>query len=201
MRRITSLFLTAGGLAALMLGAPSVHAQSAEQLINQLKPKTSVMGGTRGIHPVGPAATPAPTATPAANVAPVGHVTTQAPAASQTEPASVDLNVQFSTGSAELTQAAVRTLNELGKALSSPTLAEYHFRIEGHTDTVGTAEANKALSERRAETVVNYLSSKFGVKKSRLQAVGMGEESLLVPTPDQTAEVRNRRVHVVNTGA
>jgi outer membrane protein OmpA-like peptidoglycan-associated protein len=131
----------------------------------------------------------------------MGHMAAPTPPPAQIEPASVDLNVQFSTGSAQLTPAAMRTLNELGKALSSATLAQYHFRIEGHTDTVGTADANKALSERRAEAVVSYLSSKFGVDKSRLQAEGLGEESLLVPTPDQTAEIRNRRVHVVNTGA
>ena len=92
-------------------------------------------------------------------------------------------------------------LNELGRALSSKDLAGYKFRIEGHTDTVGTAEANRLLSEQRARVVVTYITSHFGVDASRLQAVGKGQQELAVPTPAQTPEPRNRRVLVVNLGA
>ncbi len=60
---------------------------------------------------------------------------------------------------------------------------------------------NHALSERRAEAVVNYVAKKFGVDPSKLQAVGMGEDGLLVQTPPQTPEPRNRRVQVINLGA
>ena len=48
---------------------------------------------------------------------------------------------------------------------------------------------------------MNYIVTKFGVQASRLQAVGMGEQGLLVSTPDQTPEPRNRRVQVINLGA
>jgi outer membrane protein OmpA-like peptidoglycan-associated protein len=129
-----------------------------------------------------------PVAVPAATAAPVSG------------PA-VNLTVNFASGSADLTPDAVRTLDELGSALSSKELAGYHFRIEGHTDTVGSAEYNRALSERRAEAVVDYIAKKFSVETTRLQAVGMGEQGLMVPTPPQTAEPRNRRVQVVNLGA
>ena len=112
----------------------------------------------------------------------------------------VSLTVEFDTGSAELTPAATHVLDNLGKALNDPKLSNYRFRIEGHTDTVGTAEMNQALSERRAEAVVNYLASNYHVDLSRVQAVGMGEKGLLIPTPDQTSEPRNRRVQVVNIG-
>jgi len=124
----------------------------------------------------------------------------QAPAAT-TEAPSVNLTVQFPNGSAQLTPAAMHTLDELGRALSSATLASYKFRIEGHTDTVGSAELNKSLSEQRAEAVVSYLASKFNIDKARLTPVGMGEDGLLVPTPANTPEPRNRRVQVVNLGA
>ncbi len=107
----------------------------------------------------------------------------------------------FATGSAELTPQAIQTLNDLGRALTAPSLANYKFRVEGHTDTVGNPELNKALSERRAASVVAYLTSTFPVDRVRLQPVGMGQEGLLVPTPDQTPEPRNRRVLVVNTGS
>jgi outer membrane protein OmpA-like peptidoglycan-associated protein len=100
-----------------------------------------------------------------------------------------------------LTPAAVKTLSELGRALSSETLSSYHFRIEGHTDTVGAADTNKALSDRRAQAVVAFLSNSFKIDPSRLEAVGMGEDGLLIQTPPNTPEPRNRRVQVINLGA
>jgi outer membrane protein OmpA-like peptidoglycan-associated protein len=114
---------------------------------------------------------------------------------------SVNLTVNFPNGSADLTPEAMASLDALGKALASSDLANYRFRIEGHTDTVGSPEYNRALSERRAEAVVSYIESKYGVAASRLQAVGMGEQGLLVSTPPQTPEPRNRRVQVINLGA
>ncbi|MBV9757402.1 MAG: OmpA family protein [Alphaproteobacteria bacterium] len=207
----TPLAVTAAALliAGAGLGAPAfAQNPSAESIIQSLKPSGGAT--TRGIHPVGPeAGAPAPgpmtggTAT-VHPIAPRGHaaarMTAPPPAAAEGSP-SVNLTVQFRTGSADLTSAAEHTLDELGHALSSPSLASFRFRIEGHTDTVGSADKNKALSQERAEKVVDYLASKFGVDKSRLEAVGMGEEGLLVQTPPQTPEPRNRRVTVVNVGA
>jgi outer membrane protein OmpA-like peptidoglycan-associated protein len=57
------------------------------------------------------------------------------------------------------------------------------------------------LSQRRADAVVAYLTSKFAISAAQLQAVGRGQEKLLVTTPDQTNEPANRRVTVVNLGA
>ena len=73
--------------------------------------------------------------------------------------------------------------------------------VKGHTDTVGSAEANQILSERRAAAVRDYLINKFGVDPSRLVAVGLGQTQLLVPTPDNTPNAQNRRVQVVNIGS
>uniref|UniRef100_UPI001F1FD08D OmpA family protein n=1 Tax=Falsiroseomonas oryziterrae TaxID=2911368 RepID=UPI001F1FD08D len=114
---------------------------------------------------------------------------------------SVNLTVNFASGSAELTPQATRTLDELGRALASAELSAFRFRVEGHTDTVGDAAQNQSLSERRAAAVVQYLTSRHGIAPSRLQAVGMGESAPLVPTGDQVPEPRNRRVQVVNIGA
>ena len=57
-------------------------------------------------------------------------------------------------------------------AQSSKDLADYRFRIEGHTDTVGSADYNQALSERRAKAVVSYMAKKYGVNTARLEPVG-----------------------------
>ena len=127
-------------------------------------------------------------------------------AAGQTQPATaeapaVSMNVQFASGSAELTPQAIQTLTTLGQALTNPSLANYRFRIEGHTDTVGLPAQNQQLSQRRAETVVDYLASNFHIDRSRVQAIGMGEDGLMIKTPPQTPEERNRRVQVVNIGS
>lgn len=211
-------------VAALMFTTAPVFAQSnpsADQIINSLKPTGNLTGGgTRGIRLAAPSAdgtapaqaqdsgsyaagshaSGAPARTGSARVAstkPMGH----AAASASTGGPSVNLTVDFPNGSAELTPEAMSTLDALGRALSSSDLASYRFRIEGHTDTVGSKEYNRTLSEQRAEAVVHYIVSKYSVPASRLQAVGMGEEGLLVSTPPQTPEPRNRRVQVINLGA
>jgi OmpA-OmpF porin, OOP family len=154
-----------------------------QQILKSLTPTSGMDNTTRGIR----------FATPHGGAPGQPHTPARAP--------SVSLNVDFATGSAVLTPRAMQALDALGGVLGNPSLAAYHFRIEGHTDTVGSAALNKALSEHRAKAVIEYLTSKYNVSPSRLQAVGMGEEGLLVPTPDQTPEPRNRRVLVVNAGA
>jgi outer membrane protein OmpA-like peptidoglycan-associated protein len=113
---------------------------------------------------------------------------------------SVSLALQFASNSAELTPQAASVLDELGRALSSPGLSHDRFRIEGHTDTVGSPKYNKALSQRRANAVAAYLEQKFAIPPARLRPVGFGQEGLAVPTPPQTDNAENRRVRVVNLG-
>jgi len=184
---------------------------SADELIKLLKPTGAIGSGTRGIRPAGgPAPAPAPVATaPAPVAATPAHVPASAPArpavTATAAPApaaapSANLQVQFATDSAELTPQARATLDQLGRALSSADLAAYRFRIEGHTDTVGSAEHNMALSSRRADAVVEYLASTYHVARERMQAVGMGEQDLAVQTGQGVSEPRNRRVQVVNLG-
>ena len=198
-------------VAPLMFGSMPSFAQSspsASQIINSLKPSGNlVTGGTRGIR-LAPSndtsATPAPAPSPAQQPRVASSKPVAVPAASTAAHPSgpaVNLTVNFATGSADLTPDAIKTLDQLGQALSSKELSGFKFRIEGHTDTVGSPEFNRTLSERRAEAVVDYIAKKYGVEPGRMQAVGMGEEGLLVKTPPQTAEPRNRRVEVINLGA
>jgi outer membrane protein OmpA-like peptidoglycan-associated protein len=207
-------------LAPLIIASTPVFAQSnpsSESIINSLRPTGNLTaGGTRGIRLAAPSSdgtapaqagsqsssvVPAATGGQArvASAKPVTHATAPAPA--EASGPSVNLTVNFPNGSADLTPEAMTTLDALGKALASSDLANYRFRIEGHTDTVGSPEYNRALSERRAQAVVSYIESKYGVESSRLQAVGMGDQGLLVSTPAQTPEPRNRRVQVINLGA
>jgi outer membrane protein OmpA-like peptidoglycan-associated protein len=194
-------------VAPILFGALPGYAQSnptAEQIIDALKPNGNLQsGGTRGIRlssPSGQATTPGQAT---ASGPGVRTATTQPMAMPQPSAygRSINLTVEFATDSAQLTSQAMAALDQLGRALSNRELSAYRFRIEGHTDTVGSTDYNRTLSEQRADAVVTYLATKFGVASSRLQAVGMGEEGLLVPTPPQTPELRNRRVQIINLGA
>jgi outer membrane protein OmpA-like peptidoglycan-associated protein len=170
---------------------------SAQQIINSLTPTGSVSDTTRGIKPLAPdSSAPAPMA-----MAPAAPPMAMSAAPAQSAPlASTNLDVEFQSGSANLTPQAVATLDQLGKALTSSTLASFTFKIVGHTDTTGDAATNQTLSEQRAEAVKNYLETKFGVSDSRLQAEGVGESDLLVDTPANTPEPQNRRVQIINLG-
>jgi len=185
--------------AAIVLSASMVIAQaalaqsnpSADDLIRSLTPTAlSVkLNQTRGLHRID--ATPDAPAPAQPGQHARGEIAI--PAA-----VSASLFIAFPSGSAVITPQAMAALNELGKALSSSTLATSHFRIEGHTDTVGSKEYNRALSERRATAVVAYIKGKFGIAESRMIPVGLGSEHLLVQTGDQTPEAGNRRVEIVN---
>jgi outer membrane protein OmpA-like peptidoglycan-associated protein len=174
--------------ASIYMPCAALADPTADQIINALKPNAGALQGpTRGIRPLPQAGTPSPrSATPRG----ASHADDDRP--------SLDLTIEFQSGSANLTPAAVHTLDRLGKALASPELASDRFRIEGHTDTVGSPETNKPLSQHRADAVASYLEKTFGIDASRLEAVGVGEDDLLIATPDQTPEPRNRRVHIVN---
>jgi outer membrane protein OmpA-like peptidoglycan-associated protein len=201
------------GALALPVGAGAQPNPNSQQIIDALRPGGNLLGGpTRGIRPVSPG-TPSDASSqpqPAAAAAPPPAMGTAPSPAAARPPApatappvapSVSLTVSFASGSAELTPQAVRTLDELGKALASSDLSAFRFRVEGHTDTVGPRDMNQSLSERRAAAVVSYLISRFAIDSTRLQAVGLGESRPAVQTGDEVNEPRNRRVQVVNIGS
>jgi outer membrane protein OmpA-like peptidoglycan-associated protein len=192
------LLLAAGAVTMLSAVSAIAHTNpTADQLINQLMPTGDVSAVTRGIVIMQPGASAQSTpqggqATPAATMTP-------APVAHHGAP-SADMEIDFESGSAVLTPQAEADLDQLGKALTSASLASYKFSIVGHTDTQGSVDENQALSEQRANTVKSYLESKFGIPESRLQASGVGESDLLVQTPPDTPDLQNRRVQIINLG-
>jgi outer membrane protein OmpA-like peptidoglycan-associated protein len=68
--------------------------------------------------------------------------------------------------------------------------------VTGHTDTMGTTRANFDLGLKRALMVRNLLVS-AGLEASQIQVTSLGETDLLIHTPDNTPEPRNRRVDIV----
>lgn len=120
------------------------------------------------------------------------------PAATATEAPAVSMQLQFGFDSADLTPESKQSLDNLSAALTSPDLKPFVFMIEGHTDAKGPESYNLRLSERRAQSVMEYLVSAHGVDTSRLRVIGKGEAALLDrAAPDAGV---NRRVAVVNIG-
>jgi len=68
--------------------------------------------------------------------------------------------------------------------------------VEGHTDNQGNAAANQALSERRAQAVVAWLSA-HGIAASRLSAKGLGQTNPVADNTTEDGRAKNRRVELV----
>ncbi len=93
----------------------------------------------------------------------------------------------------EFVAAAGPVLKELRDYVA--TLPAPEITVIGHTDTVGTAEANDVLSIKRATAVRDFLLDE-GIKVARMDVSGRGERELAVTTADEVPEPRNRRVEI-----
>lgn len=100
----------------------------------------------------------------------------------------------FEKGGTELTQESMTYLPEILKDVNQRLGSE--VLVVGHTDTDGAADANDALSLKRAKAVSQLLIEK-GVDANKIEPVGRGERELLVPTADEVAEAKNRRVEII----
>lgn len=111
--------------------------------------------------------------------------------------APVDIDaITFDTGSAAINPNQARQLATLGTVLEDAIKANPRevFLIEGHTDAVGSATYNLALSDRRAESVALALAEYFDVPPENLVVQGYGEEYLKIPTLGDERD--NRRASV-----
>jgi outer membrane protein OmpA-like peptidoglycan-associated protein len=112
---------------------------------------------------------------------------------------SVDINtINFETGSWEISPNQIPQLQALAEAMmrvitENPSTV---FMLEGHTDAVGSPEDNASLSDRRAESVAEALTTHFNVPPENLVTQGYGEQHLRVQTQGPSRE--NRRVEVRN---
>ena len=106
--------------------------------------------------------------------------------------------VRFPTGSAAIQPEQARSLANIGTTLRDLIQKDPRtvILVEGHTDAVGDASYNLALSDRRAESVALALTEYFDVPPANLITQGYGESQLRVPTT--SAEPANRRAVVRN---
>jgi outer membrane protein OmpA-like peptidoglycan-associated protein len=108
----------------------------------------------------------------------------------------IDLEIKFDYNSANIAKSAVPDMDNLGKALSDPTLKGGTFVLAGHTDAVGGEEYNLDLSNRPADSVKRYLTEKFNLASDHLVTAGYGKTRL--KNKDNPRAAENRRVEVVN---
>ena len=103
-------------------------------------------------------------------------------------------DVLFASGQTTLVEGGRSSLAEVVDLLQ--TEPDKKIRVEGHTDSLGDAEANLQLSEQRAQAVLEALVS-MGVSSERISALGMGEDFPIASNEDEEGRARNRRVDVI----
>jgi len=99
----------------------------------------------------------------------------------------------FEQDSTDLTAASRELIPAIVAAVRERAPAE--AAVVGHTDTLGDKQHNYELALRRAEAVAGLLTG-AGIDPTHVETASHGEENLLVPTADEVAEPRNRRVEV-----
>src|SRR5271169_753933 len=202
-------FLRLSGLTAITLGAAlSMTAGlaiagdnvSADQILNALQPKPL----TRGLSIGAPEVDPSVKAKEISFVNTLRNRKTRSLSLGEREEIAeiastkpkIDLNIQFEYNSAEISKTSLSSVQELGKALSNPSLRGSTFVVAGHTDAIGGEAYNQDLSERRADTIKRYLTEKYGINGTDLVAVGYGKTKPI--DPNAPMDPINRRVQAVN---
>lgn len=99
--------------------------------------------------------------------------------------------IQFETGKDVIKKTSYPILDNVVKVLQDNP--KWNVEVQGHTDNTGKADANKALSQKRAEAVDNYLISK-GIDAKRLTAVGYGQDKPISENKTAAGRAKNRRV-------
>lgn len=101
----------------------------------------------------------------------------------------------FEFDSAELTPAGRQAVAALAARLTSPDVEYSTILVEGHTCTIGPADYNQALSERRAMSVADELV-RLGVRRDAIQAAGFGMDRPVADNATNEGRQMNRRVEV-----
>src|SRR5260370_39956357 len=100
--------------------------------------------------------------------------------------------VHFGFDKDNLTKQAKETLDQL--ATDVPNTKGYIITVEGGTDSVGSADYNYGLSERRADAVIQYLASQHSIPAHKIYLVGLGKDKPVEDNKTREGRAKNRRV-------
>ena len=150
---------------------------SGETLVSEANSRAS-LGGSPTIKPLGAK----------------GLKPTEAALVSALPPPAKSFTLYFLEGTTDMTPESAPVVDEIRAEIAARPGAE--VQVTGHTDTVGSDDDNDALSQKRAEEILNLLATK-GFDRTIMSAVGRGERELKVPTGDNVSSPVNRRVEVI----
>jgi len=105
-----------------------------------------------------------------------------------------DVSVTFAFDKAVLTPADKKQLDGFAAALDSTR--GYLLEVTGGTDSIGDAQYNYQLSQKRADAVVNYLATKYNVPPHKFYLIGIGKDRQIATDKTSAGRARNRRVEV-----
>jgi outer membrane protein OmpA-like peptidoglycan-associated protein len=105
-----------------------------------------------------------------------------------------DISVTFAFDKSVLTKKDKEELDAFGPQLTAAK--SYILEVTGGTDSVGDANYNYQLSQRRAEAVVQYLAEKFNVPAHKFYLIGIGKDQEVATNKTAAGRAQNRRVKV-----
>ena len=200
-RSFSLSLLTIGAALSMTAGVALAGSDTvpAAQILNALKPKSA----TRGLS-AGTQVDPAASAKEASFLNTVRNRQTRSLSLGERQEIAdiaankpkIDLEIHFDYNSAEIARGSTQAVQELGKALSDASMKGSTFIVAGHTDAIGSEAYNQDLSERRADTIKNYLVEHYGLNGSDLVTVGYGKTR--PKDPKAPMDPTNRGVQVVN---
>jgi len=105
-----------------------------------------------------------------------------------------ETSVKFGFNKDGLTPKSIEALDQLAGSISSTK--GYIITLEGGTDSVGSTDYNYDLSQRRANSVIQYLASKYNVPAHKIYVIGLGKDKPLESNKTKSGRAGNRRVDV-----
>jgi len=105
-----------------------------------------------------------------------------------------ETSVKFGFNKDNLTLKAQEALDQLASGISSTK--GYIIALEGGTDSVGSADYNYDLSQRRANSVIQYLATKYNVPAHKIYVIGLGKDKPVESNKTSNGRADNRRVDV-----
>lgn len=105
-----------------------------------------------------------------------------------------EIPISFEPGTDLLTEQSIGVLNDVARLASQDNVP--HLVVESHTNNLGPSEANKQLSQGRAEAVVTRLLE-LGVPQSKLEAIGVGEDKPTTSNDTPDGRARNERIELI----
>lgn len=103
-------------------------------------------------------------------------------------------SVHFGFNKDGLTKKAKDALDQMAQTL--PNTKGYIITVEGGTDSVGPADYNYSLSQRRADSVIQYLAAQYQVPAYKIYLIGLGKDKPAEPNKTSEGRAANRRVDV-----